>query len=287
MHFWRACGTVTQVGKVGQPFNVSLREGLDAPLRLWSPNDPHLYNLQVALLPSANPKVWHLYIDPLPACPWPLSINEDPISLRTSSVFLRLTTALQGCFACAPEAVMTTDVCMPPGQEPLDAVASYVGMRKVSLGRVGPGNHMRPLLNNEFVFAIGFLDQACCALTATITSLLGQQHALATEASVRMCARLRYHTSFMCKWTVSRNWKLGCLQGFWPDGLYTAPTDAALAADIMFAKSLGYNLLRKHIKARAAAPASPLQALLMLNNSSCHAARASSLVWRHGTSSMV
>lgn len=44
-------------------------------------------------------------------------------------------------------------------QEPLDEVASYVGMRKISLGRVGPGNQLRPLLNNEFVFMIGFLDQ--------------------------------------------------------------------------------------------------------------------------------
>lgn len=38
------------------------------------------------------------------------------------------------------------------------------------------------------------------------------------------------------------------MQGFWPDGVYTAPTDEALASDIKFAKSLGMNLLRKHIK---------------------------------------
>ncbi|CAL8464673.1 g4208 [Coccomyxa elongata] len=76
-----------------------------------------------------------------------------------------------------------------------DTVKSYVGMRKVSLGKVGPGNHLRPMLNNEFVFQLGFLDQ-----------------------------------------------------GFWPDGVYTAPTDKALQHDIIFAKTLGYNLLRKHIK---------------------------------------
>ena len=40
-----------------------------------------------------------------------------------------------------------------------DAVKAYVGMRKVSLGRVGPGGRLRPLLNNEFVFQLGFLDQ--------------------------------------------------------------------------------------------------------------------------------
>jgi len=37
-------------------------------------------------------------------------------------------------------------------------------------------------------------------------------------------------------------------QGYWPDGLYTAPSDAALAYDIQTAKDLGFTMLRKHIK---------------------------------------
>ena len=37
-------------------------------------------------------------------------------------------------------------------------------------------------------------------------------------------------------------------QGYWPDGLYTAPDDDALLYDIRLAKSLGFNVLRKHIK---------------------------------------
>ena len=37
-------------------------------------------------------------------------------------------------------------------------------------------------------------------------------------------------------------------QGYWPDGLYTAPSDEALAFDIQTAKELGFNMLRKHIK---------------------------------------
>ena len=37
-------------------------------------------------------------------------------------------------------------------------------------------------------------------------------------------------------------------QGYWPDGLYTAPTDEALAYDIDMAKQFGYNLVRKHMK---------------------------------------
>ncbi|MCC7474221.1 MAG: glycoside hydrolase family 2 [Pirellulales bacterium] len=37
-------------------------------------------------------------------------------------------------------------------------------------------------------------------------------------------------------------------QGWWPDGLYTAPTDAALKFDIEFTKRFGMNMARKHVK---------------------------------------
>jgi hypothetical protein len=37
-------------------------------------------------------------------------------------------------------------------------------------------------------------------------------------------------------------------QGFWPDGIYTAPTDEALRFDIETIKAFGFNMIRKHIK---------------------------------------
>jgi len=37
-------------------------------------------------------------------------------------------------------------------------------------------------------------------------------------------------------------------QGWWPDGLYTAPTDEALKYDIEVTKQLGFNMARKHVK---------------------------------------
>ena len=37
-------------------------------------------------------------------------------------------------------------------------------------------------------------------------------------------------------------------QGYWPDGLYTAPSDEALILDIQSMKNMGFNMLRKHIK---------------------------------------
>ncbi len=76
----------------------------------------------------------------------------------------------------------------------LDEVASYAGMRKISVGKDRHGFN-RLLLNNEPLFQLGPLDQ-----------------------------------------------------GWWPDGLYTAPTDAALRSDIETIKALGMNMLRKHVK---------------------------------------
>jgi hypothetical protein len=41
-------------------------------------------------------------------------------------------------------------------------------------------------------------------------------------------------------------------QGFWPDGLYTAPTDEALKYDLEVTKQLGFNMVRKHVKVEPA-----------------------------------
>lgn len=37
-------------------------------------------------------------------------------------------------------------------------------------------------------------------------------------------------------------------QGYWPDGVYTAPTDEALKFDLVEHKKLGFNMVRKHMK---------------------------------------
>jgi hypothetical protein len=41
-------------------------------------------------------------------------------------------------------------------------------------------------------------------------------------------------------------------QGYWPDGLHTAPTDAALKFDVQKTKDFGFNTIRKHIKVEPA-----------------------------------
>ena len=41
-------------------------------------------------------------------------------------------------------------------------------------------------------------------------------------------------------------------QGWWPDGLYTAPSDEALKFDIQKTKEYGFNMIRKHVKVEPA-----------------------------------
>ena len=80
----------------------------------------------------------------------------------------------------------------------VDEISSYFAMRKISMAKDASGIQ-RMLLNNEFVFQYGPLDQ-----------------------------------------------------GWWPDGLYTAPTDEALRFDIEKTKAMGFNMIRKHIKVEPA-----------------------------------
>lgn len=41
-------------------------------------------------------------------------------------------------------------------------------------------------------------------------------------------------------------------QGWWPDGLYTAPTEEAMLYDIEVTRDLGFNMIRKHVKVEPA-----------------------------------
>jgi beta-galactosidase/beta-glucuronidase len=80
----------------------------------------------------------------------------------------------------------------------IDQVMSYFAMRKISFGHDANGIK-RLLLNNQFLFQFGPLDQ-----------------------------------------------------GWWPDGLYTPPTEAAMKFDVDELKKMGFNMLRKHIKVESA-----------------------------------
>jgi beta-galactosidase/beta-glucuronidase len=100
----------------------------------------------------------------------------------------------------SPESPFLYDlrVQIKKGDLVIDEVSSYFGMRKISIAKDDKGI-MRIMLNNQFLFQYGLLDQ-----------------------------------------------------GWWPDGLYTAPGDEALKSDMIFLKNIGMNMLRKHGKVEPA-----------------------------------
>ncbi len=90
------------------------------------------------------------------------------------------------------------EVTLMEGKKEVDQVNSYTALRKISMEKDADGIQ-RMMLNNEFVFQYGPLDQ-----------------------------------------------------GWWPDGLYTAPTDEALFFDIQKTMDMGFNMIRKHVKVEPA-----------------------------------
>src|SRR3546814_4526274 len=55
-------------------------------------------------------------------------------------------------------------------------------------------------------------------------------------------------------------------QGWWPDGLYTPPSEEAMKSDLVFLKKAGFNMLRKHIKVeRSEEHTSELQSLMRIS----------------------
>jgi len=74
----------------------------------------------------------------------------------------------------------------------------------------------------------------------TVRSYFGMRKiALGKDAKGRTCIELNNKPVF----------QYGPLdQGYWPDGIYTAPTVDALLYDIDITKEMGFNMIRKHIK---------------------------------------
>ncbi|MBS9525732.1 beta-galactosidase [Litoribacter alkaliphilus] len=90
------------------------------------------------------------------------------------------------------------EVRLRRGNEEVDRVDSYSALRKISMEADTDGIQ-RMMLNNEFVFQYGPLDQ-----------------------------------------------------GWWPDGLYTAPNEKAMLFDIIKTQEMGFNMIRKHVKVEPA-----------------------------------
>jgi len=98
--------------------------------------------------------------------------------------------------------------------------------------------------DTPFLYGLKFTVTQDGSVVDTVESYLGMRKAsLVKDASGALRLGLNNQPLF----------QFGPLdQGFWPDGLYTAPTDEALRYDIEMTKRLGFNLARKHVKVEPA-----------------------------------
>lgn len=117
--------------------------------------------------------------------------GDNVVAEGTAATTGTLTLTIPDAELWTPEHPFLYDLTIRCGD---DSVESYFGMRKIGLQKDSQGWY-RLMLNNQFVFQMGPLDQ-----------------------------------------------------GFWPDGVYTAPSDEALKSDIVTMKKMGFNMVRKHIK---------------------------------------
>ncbi|MDR1518338.1 MAG: beta-galactosidase [Dysgonamonadaceae bacterium] len=91
-------------------------------------------------------------------------------------------------------------------------------------------------------------------LEITLFSKGKQRDKVKSYCGMRKISMLRDNKGVMRLQLNNKNlFHLGVLdQGWYPDGLYTAATDEALASDIVMLKKLGFNMIRKHIKVEPA-----------------------------------
>jgi beta-galactosidase/beta-glucuronidase len=157
---------------VGRP-DRTVRVPVPHP-KLWSPDEPILYDVDVTLLRIDSP---------LPQA----NDRQRPAQL-VRDVPVRGTT----------EAALYAAVDVTTGVV-LDEVSSYFGLRHIEVGLHPDTGQPTVLLNGEPVFHLGPLDQ-----------------------------------------------------GWWPDGLLTAPADEAMVYELEYLKAAGFNTLRKHIKVEPA-----------------------------------
>jgi len=128
------------------------------------------------------------------------SLDGKTVARGTGQTGERIELSIEDPELWSPDSPTLYDltVRLTEDNETIDEVASYFGMRSITVQRDDHGFNQL-YLNGERVFQYGPLDQ-----------------------------------------------------GWWPDGLYTAPSDAALKYDLVKTKELGFNMVRKHVKVEPA-----------------------------------
>ena len=183
--------------QTSNPGNIYYKSSSGIWQTVWLESVPESYIEGLKITPDVDNKLVKILVE-TKNVPQGMSVSINGTSkfIGTGSPNEEISIAVPDAHLWSPDDPYLYDIeiKLMLGNKVVDKVASYFGMRKVSIQKDLNGFN-RIFLNNKYVYNLGVLDQ-----------------------------------------------------GFWPDGLYTAPTDDALRFDILACKAMGYNTIRKHIK---------------------------------------
>jgi hypothetical protein len=208
---------------------------------VWDPSDagPQPRGKQVrnphGIWYTPTSGIWQtVWLEPVaPAHIESVKITPD---LDQSAVTLEVTAAASGGQSTVKAEVLDGRKVVQSGEISLDGVRGRIAPR-ISL-KVPNAKPWAP--DSPFLYGLRISHYANAKRVDEITSYFGlRKISLARDGQGRLRMQLNNQPLF----------QLGPLdQGFWPDGLYTAPTDEALRYDIEMTKKLGFNMARKHVK---------------------------------------
>jgi beta-galactosidase/beta-glucuronidase len=167
--------------------------------------------------------IWQtVWLEPVPVC----RIEELQITPDVDGGVLRLKVLAKGA----------------PKGTPVSAAVSANG-RALAAVKGAPGDELSVPLKNARLWSPEdpFLYDLKVTLgTDEVTSYFGMRK-VSLGKDEKGITRILINGKFI--------FQVGVLdQGYWPDGIYTAPTDQALRFDVEMMKKLGLNMARKHVK---------------------------------------
>lgn len=197
-------------GFVGEKFTMAVPEA-----HLWSPDDPFLYDLDVVLLGGQNAEGVLITAESIP-------------EFRSSSSSQAHSGSASGLTESDISSLLP-DTADPSGRRLLakDSRSSRAASAAVTED---------PAVVDGAIFDTVIEDQV-----DHVRAYFGMRKISLGRIANEKALRPLLNDKFI--------FHMGMLdQGYWPDGIYTAPTDAALKYDIEASKAMGFNMLRKHIK---------------------------------------
>lgn len=183
---------------------------------------------QEGIFYTANSGIWQtVWLEPVPE----ISIDKIKTTPDVDAKALRLWVAANSL----AENLWVDAVVSSAGQE----IARVTGMANAELLVPLPNPHLWSP-DDPFLYDLKVTLKDSARQWDSVTSYFGMRK-IALRKDDQGFTRIALNDKF--------TFQVGTLdQGYWPDGIYTAPTDEALRSDIEYLKKSGFNLTRKHVK---------------------------------------